>query len=137
AIREFILEVNRERGTTFLITTHDMNDIESVCRRLILIDAGELRYDGALKAFKAAYGDRYVISVRVKDGRRISHPLLQPIRESDGAQEVLGSKAEIGIADAVTFLTQQYEVADIEIRDSNVESILRDIYAQNNGAKRQ
>src|SRR5476649_565437 len=49
AIRTFIAEVNRERGTTFILTTHDLADVERLCRRIRLIDDGTLIYDGAVE----------------------------------------------------------------------------------------
>lgn len=60
-LRAFIGEINRETGTTVLLTTHDMKDIEEICKRLILIDKGALLYDGSLSEFRHRYaqGARY------------------------------------------------------------------------------
>jgi ABC-2 type transport system ATP-binding protein len=128
AIREFILEMNRTRNTTVIITTHDMSDIEQVCHRLILIDKGKLCYDGTLKMFKEKYGDKYIISVQLKENAKIKHPMLQIIQEDDNGVVLQGDKTQISITDAINFIAQNYIVSDIEINDSNIESILRDIY---------
>jgi len=56
AIREFIARVNRERGTTFILTTHDLADVERLCRRIVLIDRGTLVYDGEIDALRDRYG---------------------------------------------------------------------------------
>ncbi len=60
-LRAFIGEINRESGTTVILTTHDMKDIEEICKRLILIDKGSLLYDGSLSEFRHRYaqGARY------------------------------------------------------------------------------
>ncbi|MEW9550340.1 ATP-binding cassette domain-containing protein [Nonomuraea sp. NPDC050783] len=52
-IREFLLRLNAEQGTTVLLTTHDLGDIERLCRRVMLIDHGRLAFDGTLEALMA------------------------------------------------------------------------------------
>ena len=56
AVREFLAEVNRERGVTVLLTTHDLADIERLCSRLLIIDHGRLIWDGGLDELKRRYG---------------------------------------------------------------------------------
>jgi ABC-2 type transport system ATP-binding protein len=56
AVRKFLAEVNRERGTTIILTTHDLVDIEEICPRLIMVDEGKLLFDGALKHLRASLG---------------------------------------------------------------------------------
>ncbi len=63
AIREFIARVNRERGTTFILTTHDLADVERLCRRIVLIDRGTLVYDGEIDALRDRYGTHRTLVV--------------------------------------------------------------------------
>src|SRR6185437_11160893 len=56
AIREFIARINVERGTTVILTTHDLADVERLCRRIVLIDKGKLIYDGDIERIKSQYG---------------------------------------------------------------------------------
>jgi ABC-2 type transport system ATP-binding protein len=56
AVRKFLAEVNREHGTTIILTTHDLVDIEEICPRLIMVDEGKLLFDGALKNLRASLG---------------------------------------------------------------------------------
>ena len=128
AIREFILDINHKRGTTVIITTHDMADIEQVCQRLILIDKGILCYDGGLKEFREKFGDVYLISITLKDKFQFSHPYLQVIDVDDNHITIQGDKTQISITEAVNYITHHYEILDIDIKDSNIESILKDIY---------
>ena len=58
AVREFLTRINRERGVTVLLTTHDLDDIERLCSRLIVIDHGRVIYDGALEELKRALRHR-------------------------------------------------------------------------------
>ncbi len=72
-IREFIARVNRERGTTFILTTHDLADVERLCRRIVLIDRGTLVYDGEIDALRDRYGTHRTLVVTLcepVDGRR-------------------------------------------------------------------
>jgi ABC-2 type transport system ATP-binding protein len=54
-IREFIKQINRDQGTTIMLTTHDLEDIEDICSRLVIIDQGRIIYDGSLEAVKDAF----------------------------------------------------------------------------------
>jgi ABC-2 type transport system ATP-binding protein len=56
-VRAFVRDLNRERGVTVLLTTHDMSDVERLCSRLIIIDHGRLLYDGSVDAMRARVGD--------------------------------------------------------------------------------
>src|SRR5260370_148450 len=63
-IREFLLRINLERGMTILITTHDMDDVEALCPRLLIIDHGRKLYDGGLAAIRERFGgERTLIAV--------------------------------------------------------------------------
>ena len=64
-IREFIKRQNRERGATVMLTTHDLGDIEELCKRVIIIDAGKLIYDGPLAAIEERFGSYRTITFDV------------------------------------------------------------------------
>jgi ABC-2 type transport system ATP-binding protein len=68
AMRQFIRTLNRERGTTILLTTHDLIDIEKLCKRVIIIDKGTVIYDGTLAEIKRRYGRRRTITFSLLDG---------------------------------------------------------------------
>src|SRR6185312_13446125 len=55
AIREFIAEINKERGTTIILTTHDLADVERLCKRIVMIDKGTIIYDGDIETIKSQY----------------------------------------------------------------------------------
>jgi ABC-2 type transport system ATP-binding protein len=62
-IRKFIREINREKATTVMLTTHDMNDIQEICDRLIMIDHGKKMFDGTLQLFKQTYSESTIVIV--------------------------------------------------------------------------
>ncbi len=63
AIRTFVARVNAERGTTFILTTHDLADVERLCRRIVLIDKGRIIYDGQIERIKEQYGTHRTLVV--------------------------------------------------------------------------
>jgi ABC-2 type transport system ATP-binding protein len=131
AIREFILEINKEKGTTFILTTHDMNDIEQVCGRMILIDKGELRYDGSLDEFKRANGEKFVLTCEVKALKGTPHSSQFTVEEKPAEMQVVlaGDKNKTSVAEAVNYIMNQYDVVDISIKEASIESILKDIFS--------
>ena len=78
AIREFIARINAERGATIVLTTHDLADVERLCRRIVLIDRGTLIYDGDIERIKSEYGRFRTLVVR------FCEPVAQP--HLDGAR---------------------------------------------------
>lgn len=127
-IRDFVKEINRRKGTTFLLTTHDMDDIEQICGRLMLINHGRLGYDGSLAEFQARYGDPYRLYVTLQPGERPQHPHLQLLDAQEGRFTLGGSKAELPIGEAVSYLSTHYGVRDLRIEESSLESILKAMY---------
>ena len=127
-IRDFVKEINRRKGTTFLLTTHDMDDIEQICGRLMLINHGRLGYDGSLAEFQARYGDPYRLHVTLQPGERPQHPHLQLLDAQEGRFTLGGSKAELPIGEAVSYLSTHYGVRDLRIEESSLESILKAMY---------
>ncbi|MEO6912629.1 MAG: ATP-binding cassette domain-containing protein, partial [Candidatus Baltobacteraceae bacterium] len=63
AIREFVRRINADRGTTIILTTHDLADVERLCKRIVLIDKGTIIYDGAVERIKEQYGTHRTLVV--------------------------------------------------------------------------
>ena len=129
-IRDFILEINRKQKTTFILTTHDMDDIETVCGRLIMINYGRVMYDGSLSDFKEKHGDQYMLSIVVDTFVVIDHPGIHVQEGVGGNVNLLCNRRLISVAEAVSLVTQLYHVRDIKIIESDVESILKEMYRQ-------
>jgi ABC-2 type transport system ATP-binding protein len=131
AIREFIARINAERGATIILTTHDLADVERLCRRIVLIDRGTLIYDGDIERIKGEYGRYRTLIVR------FSEPVERP--ELDGA-ELAGTEDSIARfrfdrnrqrADLlVRQASERYRVEDVSLEEPNLESIIRRIYIE-------
>ena len=76
-IREFIKTMNREHGTTIMLTTHDLGDIENLCKRLIIIDHGRIIYNGSIEAVKDRFARERTIHFEMSASVSDLHSTLQ------------------------------------------------------------
>jgi ABC-2 type transport system ATP-binding protein len=135
-IRTFIEEINRERNTTVLLTTHDLDDVERLCRRIIIIDQGRVLFDGAAVDLKRRYAPTRLIDVTVTgDGiaalagavRDLPHGV--ELTAHDGMEasfEVMPS--QIAVSEVIAGIASRVPIADISVREPEMEGIIREIY---------
>ncbi len=130
-LRDFILKINREQKTTFIITTHDMQDIEKLCKRIIIINYGRIIYDGPLEDIKKKYfTDKHI---EVKFGDKIGKFKFKGCKIIDKQNyqikiELDTKKAPV--QDLINFLLKNYDVADITVADPPIEEIIGKIYRE-------
>jgi ABC-2 type transport system ATP-binding protein len=133
-VRGFLQEINRTRGTTILITSHDMDDIEALCNRVIIIDHGRIQYDGALqqlvheiqprKQVRATYAEP-VIDLTALDLLGIA----PDERSNDEASRII--RLEVPrerINDVLAILPRLGPLVDLEIADAEVDEIIRELF---------
>ena len=131
AIREFIGTVNRERGTTVILTTHDLADVERLSRRIVLIDEGTVIYDGALERLREEYGTHRVLVVNLAE----PYPeLAVPGTEIESREANLVrlrfDRREITAEALIRRVTERYTITDVSIIEPDIESIVRRIYLE-------
>jgi ABC-2 type transport system ATP-binding protein len=131
AIREFIARINAQRGTTIILTTHDLADVERLCRRIVLIDRGTLIYDGDVDRIKSEYGRFRTLVVR------FSAPVAHPVLDGAELAGVEDSTARFRFdrnrqrADRlVRQASERYSVEDVSLEEPDLESIIRRIYVE-------
>jgi len=129
-IREFIKCVNKERNTTMLFTTHDMQDIEKTCNRMIIIDKGIIVYDGTVDQIKSDYGKSRTLVVEFKDmNEKIELPSnVELVEEKENKKYLRFMKDEVQVSDLITDLSRKYNVVDLTIQETDIEGIIREIY---------
>lgn len=137
-IRNFLKAVNERDKTTVILTTHDMKDIESLCRRIMVIDTGSLIFDGPLAELRAKYLRERHLGFRLKrvlDESRYSRLRSEVIEAgSDGDRENWRLAQEGGdLADFVRALLESVEVHDFSLSEPELEEVIRKIYAGSNG----
>lgn len=130
-IRSFIRELNKEKNTTVILTTHDMDDIEQICDRLIMIDMGQIIYDGTLDSFKSSYSGEMMITVVFSDqDEKILDDRFHLLRKKGPEYTFLVKKDDISVGEAVSLITRKYNIADIRITEPEIEEIVKDIYTK-------
>jgi ABC-2 type transport system ATP-binding protein len=131
AIRTFVARINAERGTTFILTTHDLADVERLCRRIVLIDTGQIIYDGTVEAIKDQYGTHRTLVVELCDD--------EPGFAIEGAElesrvgtvaRLRFDRKEVKADQLIRRVTERYCVNDVSIEEPELESIIRQIYVE-------
>jgi ABC-2 type transport system ATP-binding protein len=131
AVRQFIRTINRERGVTVILTTHDMNDIEALAHRLLLIGKGRLLYDGSLDELRCLFGTGKIITIDYRDNQ-------QPF-EIEGAtllswtpeRAMLHVNTEqTPVSSIMARLSTQVEVLDLSVETQPIEEIIVKLYKE-------
>lgn len=137
-VRSAIKEINKKYGTTVILTTHDLNDIEELCNRIIIIDNGTKIYDGSLKDIKDNYGYITTIEILVKslngyenfdinDEMKISKENLE-INALDNKIIVRFNRNFTNQAEIISKIISKFNVLDFSILETSIEDIIKKIY---------
>lgn len=124
---EFLKKINREEGVTILVTSHDMDDLEEMARRIIMISGGKLAYDGDFDGLRALTGNMTVFRVTT-DGVQ---PKLQGCRLLHGEQGVYEFEADLSrtpVRQLLEMLSRTDGIRDVEIRRAPIEQVIAQIY---------
>jgi ABC-2 type transport system ATP-binding protein len=133
-IREFLKEVNRNEGTTVLLTTHDLSDIEELSKRIIIIDKGHILFDGDLETMKKRLAKYNQVKFFLKDRSQIAR--LAQITSNGIACERVDEltylmrfeRDEHSTAEVIRNLVNQLQVRDIFVEEEPIEDIVKRIY---------
>ena len=129
-LREFLRRVNVERSVTLLLTTHDLQDIEQLCRRVMVIDHGSLVYDGSLAGLHALGASTRTLVVDLVDA---ADPIDVPgatVTRVEGPRQWLSFPADASAAPVVAAVAAAYDVADLSINEPDIEDVIRHIYSR-------
>jgi ABC-2 type transport system ATP-binding protein len=130
-LRQFLIAERAEQGTTLLLTTHDMSDIERLCERVLVVDHGRLAYDGTLEGLTRRVAMERVLVVDLAEPQP---PLQVPNAtnigtELNGARQRLSFSPETTTAALVlTSVAAEAEVRDLTLSEPAIEDIVRTLY---------
>ncbi|HIW32052.1 MAG TPA: ATP-binding cassette domain-containing protein [Candidatus Paenibacillus intestinavium] len=133
-IRDFLLEMNREEGTTILLTTHDLQDIEALCSRVIMLDDGAIIYDGGLQQLKTTWSKGREIQFQFAEAMSVSQlqALTKSLAVSWTRENEYSAKLfvphEVSFSDAMGLVVGGAHIRDIKIFETNTDDIVRGIY---------
>jgi ABC-2 type transport system ATP-binding protein len=131
AIRELIRQMNREEGVTVFLTSHDVGDMEELCRRVMIISHGELILDTSVSALRRDYLRFKIVRVRLADA--IDRFEMRGVTVAKHKQTNLKLSVDTDVAsidDVLTELMRHARIADITIADPPTEQVIADIYGR-------
>lgn len=133
-VREFLRTVNAERGTTVLLTTHDLTDIETLCRRVMVIDHGRLMYDGDLAGLHAVGESERTLVVDF--ARELPPAEAEGARfvRADGPRQWFAFPAAASAAPLVAALAARYPLVDLSVREPAIEDVIARMYGGDRAA---
>jgi len=153
-VLDFLAAVNRDRGVTVLLTTHDMDDIEKLCRRLMILDHGRLVYDGELATIRDRFGTHRTLVVDLDldleldrgagDGLAGPHPAdpladlglpgVETVRIDGPRRWVRFDRSLVSAAEVIAAVVARTHVSDLRVEEPSIEAIIRHIYERGVGA---
>ena len=135
AVRKFLAEVNRERGVTIILTTHDLQDIETICPRLIMVDQARLIFDGELKRLRSALGSsrRLTLEFGADPGPL---PLATATLTADEGlrKHYRIEREDVSLVDVLGEVGSGRDLKDVALEEPNIEEVIRTFYQRRNAA---
>jgi ABC-2 type transport system ATP-binding protein len=134
AVRDFVKRLNRERGVTVILTTHDMDDIEALCTRVILIGDGHILSDGTLEDLRARVTrERWLIVDLVDAGEQVCDTDAEVMQREGHRVSLRFDPARVSTADLIARVTAKHAVSDLYVQNPPIEEIIARIYGGKEG----
>ena len=130
-IRKVSRTLNQTDNSTMIFTTHDMQDIEKTCERLIIIDDGKKLYDGSLETVKKGYGSSRIIEAEFESlpvSLDLPHAVVSNADNNELKKLISFNTDEVGVNTIMTALMDTHNIKDVSIREPEIDAIIRDIY---------
>jgi viologen exporter family transport system ATP-binding protein len=128
-LRTFIKEINRDQKVTILLTTHDMQDIEKVCSRIMIIDHGRIVYDGSLDQIRAEYGKQRKLVVEFEEEVPDFSAPYATLAKSEGKKKWFAfNRFETSPSTLIADITSRFPIIDLAVEEPEIEEIVRTIY---------
>lgn len=148
-IRDLIKALNQEKGTTVILTTHDMGDVDALCKRIVIIDKGVMLYDNSIENLRGFFGAYRTLRLRLaKDASQLtkealekqaaeldaelkmSYPQVTSLHVSAGEEwiDVLLNEDEIPLMKVLSHLQETRRIYDVQLKEISTESVIKKIY---------
>lgn len=128
-VREFIKSINKEYGITVILTTHDMNDIEALTNKIIIIGKGKLLYNGSFDAIKHKYKNNRIVEVEFEqEYDDISIPNFQLVKHEGCVYTFKTEDKNFKLAEFITNLSKHYKVVDVQVESIGLEEIISKMF---------
>lgn len=137
-IRKAIQKISEESGTTVILTTHDLEDIELLCKRIVMIDKGKKVFDGELSELRRRYGQMRELGFELKsadDFSKLSYKEQFALSDDDLIVDVSKSNVKVrfnsdvvSVENMLSYTLSKVHVKDINVKDADIEEIIRRLY---------
>lgn len=140
SIRNLILKLNKEKGTTIILTSHDTKDIESLCKRVAIIDEGCMIFDGSIENLKQMFGKYRTIEIKVENQKemlcqaeKVMSGLftMQQVKVSETGEDGLSfvvNEQEADMKAVLEAVLENFSFLDFKMQDVGVEEVIKRIY---------
>jgi len=130
-IRQFIQHINDQYGTTIILTTHDLSDVEKLCKRVMIIDHGRLLFNGELGTLRDRFGGKRELVVDFAQAYEDTAVEGAQIAEQEGLRVVYQfERGSITASELIGRLSARYRIRDLSVREPDIEATIRRIYEQ-------
>lgn len=135
-IRTLIHALNKEKNTTVILTTHDMGDVDALCRRIVIIDKGKMLYDNDIEHLKGFFGYYRTLKIRVsgslsETAEKIAAEFPEfSVSANDEWISVLVDEAKSTVMDVLSQLQKTYKIRDMQLEEISTEEVIKKIYEE-------
>jgi ABC-2 type transport system ATP-binding protein len=130
-IRQFITHINCERGTTVILTTHDLSDVEKLCERVMIIDHGHLLFDGQLESLREQFGGERELVVDMAEHYAEVGVVGAEVVSQEGQRVTYRfEREEITASELIGRLSERYHIRDLQVREPEIADTVRRIYEE-------
>lgn len=130
AMRSFIRRMNKEHGTTVILTTHDMQDIEYLTERILLIGKGKILLDGSIDELKKRGSAVKTLTLEYHGEQLREQPGVTILRDEDGHAELTVDTAVIPVSAFIAGITEKAEVQDFSVQSESMEEMVVSLYKE-------
>ena len=135
-IRTLIHALNKEKNTTVILTTHDMGDVDALCRRIVIIDKGKMLYDNDIEHLKGFFGSYRTLKIRIDGDLKEQSELIQKelpefsVSADDEWISVLVDEEKAKVIDVLGKLQHSYNIRDMQLEEISTEEVIKKIYEE-------
>ena len=130
AVRNFIRQINREYHTTVILTTHDMQDIEALTERILLIGKGKILLDGSLAELKNRNSTHKTLTVDYSGGTLSACENMTVAKDLDGHAQILFDASVLSVSQAISRVSAQVNVKDISVAGESIDEMVVSLYQE-------
>ncbi len=128
-IRDFIKFLNQERGTTVILTTHDLADVQKLCQRIMIIDQGKLLFDGQLERLQERFGGKRQLIVDFSEHYPDVHIPQASLKDYQNKRAIYEfDRRELSASELIGQLSARYQIQDLTVQEPDIEATIRTIY---------